>query len=143
MEETDRARSGAFICVFNKTFSKILLLRRNEEKRGEWGNVGGAVEPGETPVQACMREAKEEIGISLKPEDLAFICTKMAPYSGPHRFTSYFYAASIDENTRISLDHESRGYAWFDIEKLPERMMDPKKDMLDWWAIAKKSLAKG
>ena len=68
---------GVVICIFNRDFSKILLLKRNEEKRNknkaDWGNVGGKVGLGEKLVNACIRETKEEIGVTLNPEKLIII----------------------------------------------------------------------
>ena len=135
---------GAFICVFNRDFSKILLLRRNEQKRkksnSEWGNVGGSIEPGETPVQACIREAREETGVHLNSDDLFPILDKRLPQSKRyhHESVMHFYATSIDENTKISLNDESDTYEWFGPENLPDKTLDPKKDIMELWEIAKK-----
>ena len=44
---------------------EILTLRRSASGRcpGSWETVHGTVEPGETPVQASMRELHEETGL--------------------------------------------------------------------------------
>ena len=59
---------GVLICIFNRAFSKMLLLRRNEEKRkkcgADWGNVGGRVELGELLIDACLREKRRNWGKS-------------------------------------------------------------------------------
>lgn len=47
---------------------KFLLLKRPENKRtnpSHWNFVGGKREEGETPKQALLREAMEEIGLSV------------------------------------------------------------------------------
>jgi hypothetical protein len=36
MEKPTRFGLGVFVCIFNRDFSKILLLKRNEEKRKTW-----------------------------------------------------------------------------------------------------------
>jgi 8-oxo-dGTP pyrophosphatase MutT (NUDIX family) len=43
----------------------VLLLRRGPHGRnpGSWETVHGTVEPGETPVQASLRELREETGL--------------------------------------------------------------------------------
>ncbi|MGC8623414.1 MAG: NUDIX hydrolase [Candidatus Micrarchaeia archaeon] len=139
-----RPWSGAYVCVFNRDFSEILLLWRKKEKRGKtvlgWGNVGGTIKHGEKPLHACIREAKEEIGISLSPKSLAFICVKSVKGPGQLRWPIYFYAASIGDKTRIQLSSESRGYAWFKKNELPDKTLDSEKDILDWWQIARKTL---
>ena len=65
---------GVFVCIFNKDISKILLIKRNKQKvstyLGEWGNVGGKIEPGEYSIDAAIREASEEISVNLEKKNL-------------------------------------------------------------------------
>jgi hypothetical protein len=43
-----------------------LLLVRHSGLGGQWGVVGGAVEVGESPADAAIREAAEEIGVEVE-----------------------------------------------------------------------------
>ncbi len=44
---------------------KVLLIKRGKPPRmGQWSIPGGRIEPGETEIQACLRELKEETGIT-------------------------------------------------------------------------------
>jgi len=54
--------------------AEVLLLRRTRSLAGEWCQIAGAIEPGETAWQAALRETREETG--LVPEQLysADIC---------------------------------------------------------------------
>lgn len=36
---------------------------------------GGGIETGETPLEACVREVSEEVGITVNPEDALFMGT--------------------------------------------------------------------
>ncbi len=42
---------------------RLLLVRHADG--GQWGIVGGAVEIGESPAEAAVREAREEIGVEV------------------------------------------------------------------------------
>jgi len=48
--------------------NQVLLLERSPEKKvypSKWDGIGGKVEPGETPLAACIREVKEEANIQV------------------------------------------------------------------------------
>jgi mutator protein MutT len=46
----------------------ILLQRRADS--GEWDLPGGAIDPGESPAQALVREAREETGLVVRPVEV-------------------------------------------------------------------------
>jgi ADP-ribose pyrophosphatase YjhB (NUDIX family) len=44
---------------------KFLLIKRGiPPRKGTWGSPSGFIETGETPEEACLRELKEETGVS-------------------------------------------------------------------------------
>ena len=134
---------GVFVCIFNKDFSKILLIKRNAEKRKkygkDWGNIGGIIEFRETSKQACIREAQEEIGLTLKENELKLIKVKEMPnYSEIYHATQFIYAISISEDAKITINHESEDFKWFNLDNLPESMLDKKEDILDILRVMKK-----
>jgi 8-oxo-dGTP pyrophosphatase MutT (NUDIX family) len=47
--------------------AEVLLTKRSEELRNHRGEIsfpGGRIDPGETPVEAALREADEEVGLA-------------------------------------------------------------------------------
>lgn len=143
--EDKRFGLGVFVCIFNRDFSKILLLKRNKEKRdlnkASWGNIGGRVEWGEKLVQACIREAKEEIGINLDSNQIKLLDIKEItenPIAPSVHFLQFLYATHLDEYEKITLDDESEEYQWFEVVNLPDKTLDSKEYLLKLNARAKK-----
>ncbi|WP_022761081.1 NUDIX hydrolase [Butyrivibrio sp. AD3002] len=59
-------------CIFNDK-GEVLLQRRGDSNK--WGFPGGAVELGETPEMAAVREAKEETGLDVEAGKIIGIYT--------------------------------------------------------------------
>ncbi len=50
--------------------NEFLIQKTSKEKGGEYSSTGGHVDSGETPLEAILREVKEELGITLKKEEI-------------------------------------------------------------------------
>ncbi|MEM7734352.1 MAG: NUDIX domain-containing protein [Deinococcota bacterium] len=55
-----------------KAKSLILVQNRRGHRPPPWGFFGGGIETGETPLQAVIREASEELSLNLSENDLEF-----------------------------------------------------------------------
>lgn len=60
--------AGAFSIILNQE-SKVLLCKRRDKDL--WNLPGGRVEPDESPWEAAIREAREEIQVDIQIERLA------------------------------------------------------------------------
>jgi len=120
---------GVFVVIFNRDFSKILLLKRNEEKRiiwnADWGNIGGVIESREHSLDAVIREAKEEAGLELEKNEVKLIEVKEMPnFSKAYHGIQFIYLTTIDESVPIKINNESDEFRWFSVDNLPDRMLD-------------------
>lgn len=84
--------------LFVKDKSLFLMLRNGKKtSHGQgvkrWITPGGVVDPGETPVQAAIRETEEEIGITLAEKDLTLIYQRHDPQ---YDAEMYFYLCSVE-----------------------------------------------
>lgn len=127
---------GTVLYVFNQDFSGVLLIRLKEAKRikfgADWGNVGGKVNLGETSLESCIRESKEEIGVRFKPEDLRLLQVKEIPnFFNKIHAVQFIYGTVINEQTTIYLGQELESYKWFELSNLPDRTLDSREDFYD------------
>jgi 8-oxo-dGTP pyrophosphatase MutT (NUDIX family) len=95
-----------------------LLLVRHAGHHDGWGVLGGAVEVGESPAEAAVRETLEEIGVDVRLVRLLDVL------GGPDYEVSYpngdrtayvttvYEAAIIDGSPAVS-DDELSDIAWF------------------------------
>lgn len=90
---------------------KILILKRSETKRSYpsvWNFASGAIESGENPSDAAIREAFEETSLSVSIDDLKFI--------GKYTINSvvvYFFVAKKFTGD-VLLNDENSEYLWID-----------------------------
>ena len=143
--ENNKFGLGVIVCIFNRDFSQIFLLKRNKAKRNlnkaDWGNPGGRVEWGEKLVDACVREVKEESGIDLDPKQIKLLNIKEItknPIAPIVHFLQFIYATKIEKIEKIILNEESEEYGWFRLEELPDKTLDSKKDLIKLSIAAKK-----
>ena len=88
---------------------------------GTWGIPGGALAPGETPVEGALRESAEEAGI--QPEGLEVVGTTVLDH-GAWSYTTVL-ARTTAPQTPTATDHESLAIAWILIEDVERRLLHP------------------
>lgn len=100
----------------------VLMQHRVEwsDHGGTWGIPGGAINQGETPIPAAIREANEEAGVpheALKP-----LFTLVVDRGG-WKYTTVV-ADSVPFEARIT-DPESLALEWVPIEQVAQRPLHP------------------
>ena len=64
--------NNALLVPYRVETGLILVQDRRGHRPPPWGFFGGGVEPGETPLQAVLREAREELGPKLAEDTLRY-----------------------------------------------------------------------
>lgn len=120
-----RVRHGVIPASYLLLIKKnhVLLLRRFQTgfEDGKYSLVAGHVEEGETFTTCMIREAKEEIGITVKPKDL-FVAHVMHRNAGKNneRMDVFFVTTEWTGKIMNKEPHKCDDLSWYDLEKLPE-----------------------
>jgi 8-oxo-dGTP pyrophosphatase MutT (NUDIX family) len=78
------------VCVLIKIGQGYLAVTRPNSNK-QWGLVGGKVDPGETTLQAIIRETKEEVGLILDSSLLVESFTQVCPSEVDYLTTTFVY----------------------------------------------------
>ena len=107
-------------CVFDEN-GKVLLGRRQDSNK--WGFPGGAVEIGETPEMAVVREFKEETGLDVKVSGLIGIYTDSDmeyPNGDKAHSIGIVYAVEMIGGKLKCDDLETVELKYFGFDEMPE-----------------------
>jgi 8-oxo-dGTP pyrophosphatase MutT (NUDIX family) len=105
---------------------RVLLVQRSESRPvmgGLWSAVSGYVEAGETPLEAAVREVREETGLHVTP----------GRAGDPFRveletqvMVVHPVLARVPADVQITLDRENQAYRWieprevYDLPRVPQ-----------------------
>jgi len=114
--------------------NKILLLRRFNTgyEDGNYGVVAGHVDKGESFTQCMTREAEEEAGVILEPENLkvAHIMHRNCGEDN-ERVDAFFIAEKWDGKIEIKEPDKCDDLSWFDLDNLPNNVIPYIKQAID------------
>ena len=113
---------------------RILLLRRRntDYEDGKYSVVAGHMEDGETAREAICREAREEAGIELAPDDLAFAHVVHRADRG-QRVGFFFSARRWRGEPRNMEPHKADDFRWFPLDALPDDMVPYVRRAIGLW----------
>jgi len=105
---------------------RILLQSKTEEPG--WFIPGGAVEPGEHPELALVREVEEETGLIVKPVDVALVFGGAEyryryPNGDEVEIIGALYHCEVTGRSDQPLDPETKSLEYFSREDLPKLML--------------------
>ena len=116
--------------------NQVMLLKRVNTgyEEGKYSLIAGHVDEGETFTQCIIREAKEESGILLKPEDLQAVHI-MHRDSGTrennNRVDIFFITHKWQGKPENKEPHKCDDLSWFDINNLPDNIIPYIRHALD------------
>ena len=114
---TDPLPQAASAWVFDRR-GRILLVQGDYDLR-RWGPPGGAVEPGESPLEAVQREFEEETGATFRPAALIGLYHFVYPSGRLGPWLGYCFAGSAAGTPTVPTTGEIAGLGWFSPDELP------------------------
>ena len=92
----------------------LVVKRAAEPNLGAWAFPGGRVEPGETPEEAAVREAKEEVGLDIELEGLFSVVTYSPEELGGGRWPQIVVVDYLarPKKLEVKLNGESSDFRW-------------------------------
>lgn len=101
----------------------LLVRRKKHPMKGQWWVVGGRVFLGEDPVDACVRKAREEVGLDIWPPSFlgyySDVYERSAFEKTEYQTISLVFECVPRGDLKVKLDAQSSDHKWS--ETLPER----------------------
>lgn len=108
---------GAGCLFYAKSTGRFLVAHRSDAvlEPNTWGTWGGAIDPGEDPLQAVKREVREETGYT-GPAVFKHLWTFKPPKGN---FLYHNFLVTVPEEFEPEIDWENQGFAWVMPNKWP------------------------
>ncbi len=110
--------------VFMRNEDEILLSRRFNTgyEDGNYSLPAGHIEHGETAIDCIIREAKEEVGVTVQASDVAIahVMYRLAPHQDRDRICFVMRVVSWQGEPKNMEADKCDDVSWFKIDALPE-----------------------
>lgn len=126
--DQNRPKVGAGVVII-KDGHTLLAKRQGSHGSGHWGSMGGHVEFGESPIEASMREAREELGIEIG--NFTFVTCMNMIKEGKHYIDISFTAEIISGEPTIQEPDKIAEIGWFPLDNLPSPLFEPVRVVLE------------
>ncbi|MBA2559824.1 MAG: NUDIX domain-containing protein [Propionibacteriales bacterium] len=135
---TDRFRvvPAAYVVIRRGTEVLLQLRENTGYMDGYWATAAaGHVEADESVFEAAIREAREELGISIALEDLSPLCA-MHRTHGNHnsvdeRVDFFFQCRRWSGDARLVETAKATDLRWFSLDGLPDNVVPHERRILD------------
>jgi 8-oxo-dGTP pyrophosphatase MutT (NUDIX family) len=124
MKERNKAVPAVYLLLTQEGMILMALRHNTGYQDGNWNVPSGHVEAGESPKAAMIREAKEEIGIDLAPDDLEFVHVSHRPKHDPtgDRIDFFFRARQWAGELKNAEPEKCAQLRWVSPAHLPENV---------------------
>ncbi len=126
--------AGVIVCRKDKNGSFLFLLLR---AYGFWDFPKGIVEPGEDPVDAAVRETREETTIDDLKFKWGYVFKDTGPYNNRTKIARYYIAETLTTKVELPVNPEigkpeHDAYKWFTCKDALETVAPRVRNALLW-----------
>jgi 8-oxo-dGTP diphosphatase len=130
--ERHQARLAAYLIL--RRDNKIFFLRRANTgyRDGFYTLPAGHIEADESALHAMVREAREEAGVIVEPEDLSFVhVVHRVAEKGPYQYIDFYFEATKWQGEPKNGEPEKcDDTQWFPEAALPDMVIPVVRDMI-------------
>lgn len=123
------------VYIFLEKDDRYLITRRCNTgyQDGNYQVPAGHVDEGELPTEAMVREAKEEVGIDLSPNDLELVHVsyRLKHDNTDNRVDFFFHARIWDGKIKNMEPNKCDDLKWVSLDELPENMTPHVRDAME------------
>ncbi|MFA5946954.1 MAG: NUDIX domain-containing protein [Patescibacteria group bacterium] len=126
----ERFKSIVAVYMILERDGQIFLMRRANTgyMDGMYGLPAGHHDGGQTLREAVAREAHEELGITIKPEDAEFVFTLHRPFATDgDRVDAYFRIKAWEGEPKNIEPEKCDDLGWFGYDALPDNLISKLK----------------
>ena len=115
-----RKRNGKTEVLLQKRKGSVMLS-------GMWdGSASGHVEATESMTQCVIREAREELGVEIRREDIVHTVLQHSRYADVVYYNGYFFVKDYRGTPKIGEPEKCAEIAWYAVDALPETFLKNK-----------------
>ena len=113
---------GVGVLILDHRSRALLTLRKLPPEAGSWSIVGGKLEYLETLHDCAVREALEEVGVTISIEALLCVTDHLLPQESQHWVSPAYLARVTKGRAKNCEPRKTRQVRWFPLDDLPRKV---------------------
>jgi 8-oxo-dGTP diphosphatase len=115
-------RVGVGVLILDYRSRALLTLRKLPPEAGSWSIVGGKLEYLETLHDCAIREALEEVGVTVSIEALLCVTDHLLPHESQHWVSPAYLGRVAGGRAKNCESRKTRQVRWFPLDQLPPNL---------------------